>query len=421
MVMRVKVLVGLSVLAAAVSLVLAKGVPIELSRYMGLQTAETSSPKSEGGVENSAREHSGEKHHDQHSHAKEIHGGHDSHGSGHHGPHKILVTTPAKQDITLTESYVCQIHSRRHIDVRALEGGYLQEIHVNEGQSVKKGEVLFRILPTLYEARLEADIAESQAAQVEYENTLRLVQQNIESEQTLKMAKANLAKAQAKVRLAQAERDFAEIKAPFDGIVDRLLEQEGSLLEEGAKLTTLSDNSVMWVYFNVHEARYLEYQSSTRQNGDNQQNINIQLRLANHRLFEHEGKIGAIEADFNSQTGNIAFRADFPNPDGLLRHGQTGTVLIHRLEKDVVVIPQRATFEILAKKYAFVVDDTGTVHQREITIQNEQDDIFMISKGLDTGDKIILEGISQVRDGDRTEFEFLSPERALSNLKFHAE
>lgn len=358
------------------------------------------------------------------THAKPEADAHDAQedhtGGEHHAKHKIVLTSPVAMDVTLTQQYVCQIHSRRHIEVCALEGGYLKEIMVGEGQPVRKGEPLFRILPTLYAAKLDAEMAEARLAQVEYDNTENLVQQNIVSPQELKLAKARLSKSLAEAKLSRAEMDFAEIKAPFDGIVDRLHEQEGSLVEEGAMLTTMSDNSVMWVYFNVPEARYLAYQAAM-QAGQNQDSLDVRLRLANHQIFDQPGKIGAIEADFNSETGNIAFRADFPNPDGLLRHGQTGTILINQVEKNAVVIPQRATFEILAKKYAYVVDDEQIVHQREIVIQNEKDDIFLIANGLQPGEKIVLEGILQVRDGEKIEYDFQEPETVLANLKYHAE
>ena len=214
-------------------------------------------------------------------------------------------------------------------------------------------------------------------------------------------------KAKAKAELAQAELNFATVKAPFDGIVDRLHQQQGSLVKEGEILTTLSDNSVMWVYFNVPEARYLEYMANLKQD---KEDLQIELMLANGNKFEQIGKIGAIEADFNNETGNIPFRADFPNPDRLLRHGQTGTVLISRVQNDAIVIPQRATFEILDKRYVYVVDKDDVVHQREIVIQNEMEDIFVIKKGLDVNDKIVLEGIRQVRDGEKVEYEVRQPE-----------
>ncbi|MCC9602404.1 efflux RND transporter periplasmic adaptor subunit [Stieleria sp. JC731] len=410
------------------------------------------------------------------------------HAEGHHEhTHKIVVTRPEVKDVVNTKQYVCQIHSCRHIEVRALEGGYLEQIAIREGQVVKKGDTLFDIVPTLYEARLDSEIAEAQLAQIELSNTQNLFNQNVVSKQEVALAQAKLAKAQAKVNLAKAELNFTNVKAPFDGIVDRLHEQQGSLIEEGAMLTTLSDNSVMWVYFNVPEAQYLEYMEEMQQH---QEELQVELMLANGQKFSQTGKIGAIEADFNNETGNIAFRADFSNPNGLLRHGQTGTILISRVEKNAVVIPQRATYDVLAKKYVYVVEDSdgsslksahggehgeeghaadshathesataehataehavaehhadeahhdgheaaehstsheakpghyGIVHQREIEILNEQEDVFLIKGGLGENDKIILEGVQQVHDGEEVEFEYRSPEDVLSNLKFKAE
>ena len=222
--------------------------------------------------------------------------------------------------------------------------------------------------------------------------------------------------------LAEAELNFTKVKAPFDGIVDRLHEQLGSLVKEGDILTTLSDNSVMWVYFNVPEKQYLEYMANRKQH---EAEDRIELVLANQDKFPQPGKIGdddgAIEGQFNNKTGNIAFRADFPNPDRLLRHGQTGTVLIHRTLKNALVIPQRATFEILDKRYVCVVGEDDVVHQKLITIKHELDDIFVIKNGLDVRDKIVLEGVRQVEEGEKVEYEFRKPEEALKNQKFHAE
>lgn len=402
-----------------------------------------------------------------------------AHESHHHEEHhKILVTSPLVKDIVSTQQYVSQIHSRRHIEVRALEGGYLEEIQVKEGQAVQRGDLLFKLLPTLYEAKLDSEAAEAQQAQIEYNNTKKLCEQNIVSKQELKLAEAKLAKAKANVKLAEAELNFTEVKAPFDGIIDRLRCQHGSLISEGDILTTLSDNSVMWVYFNVPEARYLEYKSTATQrkvqkdddddddddkdddkdddqdededdddddrddhdedevdNREEQHSVDahttvgrgaphemkVELVLADGSTFDQPGKIGAIEADFNNETGNIAFRADFDNPKGLLRHGQTGTILISRSVPGAIVIPQRATFEILAKRYAYVVGEDGVVHQRDIVIDDTLDDIYVIKSGLQPTDKIVLEGIGQVRDGEKVEYEYLPPEKVIGNLKYKAE
>jgi membrane fusion protein (multidrug efflux system) len=130
----------------------------------------------------------------------------------------------------------------------------------------------------------------------------------------------------------------------------------------------------------------------------------IELVLANQTKFPQPGTLRAIEAEFNNKTESIAFRADFPNPKGLLRHGQTGTVVISRMLKDAIVIPQRATFELLDRRYVYAVDKDDVVHKREI-VQNKVDDIFVVQKGVGVGDRIVLEGIRQVRDGEKVEYE----------------
>jgi membrane fusion protein (multidrug efflux system) len=344
---------------------------------------------------------------------------------------KIVVTSPEVNDVISTEQYVCQIHSRRHIELCAMESGYLQPISVQEGQTVKQGDLLFKIVPTLYQAKLDAEAAEAQLAQIEFDNTKKLFDSHVVSDQEVALAQAKLAKAQAQVQLARTELSFTEIKAPFDGIIDRLHEQQGSLIEEGDMLTSLSDNSVMWVYFNVPEARYLEYQAEMNQKDDEQaypdrdnaknDDLSIELVLANGNTFDHAGEINAIEADFNNETGNIAFRADFPNPDNLLRHGQTGNVLIHHVVHGAIVIPQRATFEILDKRYVFLVGEDNIVHQHEIKVRHEMEDIYVIEEGVKEGDKLVLEGVREVRDGAAVEYEFRAPEEVLSDLKNKAE
>lgn len=344
-------------------------------------------------------------------------------GEGHeggHAAHKIIVTSPIRRDVVNTQPYVCQIHSCKHIDVLALEGGYLQEIRVKEGQLVKKGDLLFQIQPILYQARLDSEKAEADRIRIELDNAQVLNGKGIVSPQEIAIKKAELAKALAKVSLAQAELSFTSLTAPFDGIVDRQRMQPGSLIESGDVLTTLSDNSVVWAYFNVPERRYLQYMADMNSGNTNEQ-MKIELKLANGQIFPESGKIGAIEADFNNTTGNIAFRADFANPDRLLRHGQTGTILLHTTLKDVLVIPQRATFEILDKRYAYVVGEDNVVHQRLIAIGTVLDDVFVVTEGLQENDKLILEGIRQVRDGSKIEYEFADPHEVLKNLKYHAE
>ena len=336
----------------------------------------------------------------------------------HHEAHKIVATSPQCKPITLTQEYVCQIHSQRHIQVRALEMGYLEAIPVKEGQRVTEGDLMFKVRPILYQSKLDAENAEARLAQLEFSYTKKLYQDKVVSQNEVLLLEAKLSKAQAKAQLAAAELDFATVKAPFDGIVDRLQHQQGSLVQEGEILTTLSDNSLMWVYFNVPEARYLEYMAELKVH---KEDLKIELVLANGETFQHAGKIGAIEADFNNTNGNIPFRGDFPNPERLLRHGQTGKVVIRRVQNDAIVIPQRATFEVLDKQYVYVIDQDDVAHRREIVVQNELEDIYVIEKGLGVDDKIVLEGIRQVRDGEKVECEVREPQQVAERLKYHAE
>lgn len=346
----------------------------------------------------------------------------------HESHHPIVVTSPVKRDVDSARQFVCQIHSRRHIELRALERGYLQEVRVHEGQAVHEGQRMFEILPVIYRAKLQAHEADLEAAEITLRNAQMLFEKDVVSDQELALARADRQRAKAKVELAQAELAFTEIRAPFDGIMDRLHKQEGSLLEEGDMLTTVSDNGVMWVYFNVPEADYLEFMSMADFEGpERSQRLHlpgarIEVQLANGDIFDQTaGDTVTVESEFDSETGNILFRADLPNPKGLLRHGQTGTLWIHRTVKDALVIPQRATFEILDKQYVYVVGDDGVVHQREITVSHEMDDVFVVERGLAVGDRVVLDGVRQIHDGERVEAEFREPEDVLSHLKFHAE
>jgi membrane fusion protein (multidrug efflux system) len=335
-----------------------------------------------------------------------------------HGEQTIVVTTPVVKDVTFTESFVCQIRSQRHIEVRTLEGGYIDHISVNEGQAVKKGDLLFKIMPVLYKAKLDAENARASVAQQKYKYTQKLAQDKVVSENELSLKEGEMNEAIAKANFAAAEVNFTDVKAPFDGIVDRLLQREGSLVKEGDILTTLADNSEMWVYFNVPEKYYLHYMETKK---ERETDDKIELVLANGDTFPQPGKIGTIEADFNNQNGNIKFRADFPNPDGLLRHGQTGSIKILRPLKNVLVIPQRATFELLDNRYVWVVDDNNVAHQTQISVRHELDDIYVIDGGLKPTDKFVLEGAREVQEGEKIEFSFCPPEQALQNQKYHAE
>jgi membrane fusion protein (multidrug efflux system) len=331
---------------------------------------------------------------------------------------RFSVTSPLRRDTLIIKDYVCQIRAIQHIELRALERGYLQNIFVDEGKFVRKGQMMFQIMPLMYKAELLKAEAEAKFAEIEYLNTKQLADSNVVSKNELALAKAKFDKANAEVSLAQVHLGFTEIRAPFDGIMDRFQVRLGSLVDEGDLLSTLSDNSKMWVYFNVPEAEYLNFRMNAKQDSL----MKVNLLMANNLLFPYSGIVQTIEADFNNETGNIAFRATFPNPKGLLRHGETGNVQMTVPLNKALLIPQKATFEILEKKYVFVVGKDNVVQQREITIEAEMPDLYIIKDGLAENEKIVLEGIRKVKDKDKiAEFEYLDPKVVIPHLKVYVE
>lgn len=341
----------------------------------------------------------------------------DSHKEENHEARTYQVTTPVFKDTSITKEYLAQIHSIRHIELRAMEKGYLQKISVDEGDEVKKGQKMFQIMPNIYQAELQKSKAEAEAASIEYDNTKLLSDSDVVSPNELALAKANFDKAKAEVNLAQTHLGFTGVSAPFDGIMDHLHVREGSMLEEGELLTTLSDNSEMWVYFNVQESEYLDYIMGA----DRDKQKEVELLLANNKKFNQPGIVETIEGEFDNETGNIAFRATFPNPDGILRHGETGNILMKIPLQHALLIPQKATFEVLDKKYVFVIDENNVLRQKEIKIGSEIQHLFVVKSGLGPKDKILLEGIRLVKNGEKIKYDLVDPEKVISGLDMYAE
>lgn len=330
---------------------------------------------------------------------------------------KFTVTNPVRIDTSFTKEYVSQIKSVRNIELRAQEKGFLQNIYVDEGQFVKKGQLLFKIMPNMYQSELLKAQAEQKSVEIELQNSKLLADKNIVSKNELSVAQAKLQSAKAEVALAKLHLSFTEIRAPFDGTIDRIPLKLGSLIDEGELLTSLSDNSQMFAYFNVSEPEYISYETNIKDRADNK----VNLVLANGDIFKEKGNVEVIESEFNNETGNIAFRARFPNSGKLLRNGETGQVQMNVPLKNAVVIPQKATYEIQDKKYVFVVGKDDKVSSREITITGEIPDLYVIKSGLNENDKILLEGVQKVKENDKIKYEFESPKKVINNLRLKAE
>jgi membrane fusion protein (multidrug efflux system) len=265
----------------------------------------------------------------------------------------------------------------------------------------------------MYEAELLKAQAAVKEAELELLNSKTLSDKNIVSKSESAIAQAKLDEANADLKLAQLHLSLTEIKAPFDGVIDRIPLKLGSLIDEGALLTTLSDNKSVYAYFNVPESEYLSYKTQAG-NGDMQ---NVGLILANNQLHKYKGAVETIEGQFNNETGNIAFRAKFPNPDLLLKHGETGKVQMTVPVKNSLIIPQKATYELQDKVYVFVVDKDNKVKSRNVVIRNRLSNIYVVESGLQDGDKIMLEGVQNVKDDDKIEYKFVDPKEVFSSLQ----
>lgn len=337
--------------------------------------------------------------------------------NGHGDVPTLEVTNPLRKNLAITKEYVAQIHAVRRIELLAMERGYIEKVLVDEGEKVFEGQPLFKMVQSHYLAELAKAKAEARALLIEYQNTKALAEKNIVSQNELALAQANLAKADADVTMAETHLAWTEVRAPFDGLVDRLEVRNGSLVEENGLLTSLSDISKMWVYFNLHEAEYLDYVSGRSQ----QSAMQVQLKLANGQIYDKPGVIETIVADFDNKTGNIEFRATFENPNNILRHGQTGSILMSAPYMNAIVIPQKATFEILDKTYVYVVNSNGELEQRLITIDAELPHVYIVKAGLNEHDRVLLEGLRKVHKGQKVDAEFRPAEQVIAGLNLYAE
>jgi RND family efflux transporter MFP subunit len=200
------------------------------------------------------------------------------------------------------------------------------------------------------------------------------------------------------VQSAEDQLAYTYIHAPFDGIIDRIPLKSGSLIDEGTLLTSLSDISSMYAYFSFPENEYLQYVRKLK-SAPGKTSDKVRLVLADGLDFPYEGEIETVEAEIEQKTGSINFRAKFPNPQKLLRHGATGKLYISTKAENVVMVPQQSVFDIQDKSYVYVIDAQNKLHMRAFVPQTRFSNYYIVKDGLKAGDKILLEGTQNVRDG----------------------
>lgn len=326
-----------------------------------------------------------------------------------------LVVNPIIKDTTYERDYAATINSFQNVEIRSKVKGFVENIYLDEGQKVKKGQILFTLNSKEYEqhvhkaeAAIQSTLAELRASEIEVENTKKLFDKNIVSKSELDLitTKVNINKAkvnEARVAKEQAllHVEFTKIKAPFDGIINRIPNKKGSLIDEGALLTSISNNESVFAYFSVSEIDYLDYVQSKSKNNT------VTLSLANNSIYPYKGTIETTESEFNKETGNIAFRAKFPNPEKLLKEGGTGKILVKKLYKNAIIIPQKSTFEVQGNIYVYLVDKNNTVYSKKINPINRLSNYFVLDKDLTKEDKLIYEGIQSIKTGDKVKYKLI--------------
>lgn len=325
-------------------------------------------------------------------------------------PETFQVFQPIVIDTSYEKSYVADIHSMQNVEIRARVKGFIEKILVDEGKPVKAGQTLFVFNNLMLKeellkanAHLKNAVAELKVAEVELKNVRNLVEKKVVSETELEMAKAKkeaieakILEAKAAVSIAELHISYSQIKAPFDGVINRIPYKVGSLVDEGTLLTSLSNNKEMFAYFNVSEKEFLRFSKSNELTKQNK----LSLLLADNTPFKYKGRIETAETEVDKATGNIAIRARFANPEYLLKHGATGKVILKGVLDDALVIPQKSTFEIQDKVNVYVVDSKNLVRTRTVEVLWRLPHLYVIGAGLSTGDKVIFEGMQLVKEGD---------------------
>jgi RND family efflux transporter MFP subunit len=324
---------------------------------------------------------------------------------------EFTTTSVIKIDTSVNTEYVAEIHAFQNVEIRARVKGYLEKFYVDEGKSVVKNQLLFAINDREYKEELakakaayRSAIAEEKELELELRNVKNLLDKKIISATEVDLVKSKYEAKNAKVEEAKAHLAYAEllfeqtkIKAPFNGVINRIPFKIGSLIDEGTLLTTISENHEIYAYFDVSEKEYLNYARNINKEGS--QSNEVTLILADGTLHTETGKIETTEGEVDESTGNIAFRAKFNNPSLLVKHGASGKVRLKKDLKDVLIIPQKSTFEVQDKQYVFVLDNSNKLSIRNIKIRQRLPHLYIVNEGLKEGDRIVFEGIQNAKEG----------------------
>lgn len=324
----------------------------------------------------------------------------------------VPVVNLVQKDTVVFKEYIADIQSVRNVELRSRLTGFLNKIYVDEGAHVKKGQVLFSLNDEEYradfakaEATLNNAHAEVKKVELEIERTAKLIEKKIVSETEadllqvqLKASRSKVEEAEAILNQARTKLNHTLIRAPFDGRIDRIQLKEGSLLAEGALITTISDLEQVNVYYNISEAEYLELASNSDFNKDNFKQ-EVKLILANGEVYPESGIAELVESEFNASTGSISLRARFNNPNRLLKHGASGRIAVPRSTGDLTFVHQKSVLEIQDKAYVYVVEKDNTIKMTPFQNGQRVGHYYIVEDGLQPETKVVYEGVQSLRNG----------------------
>lgn len=331
------------------------------------------------------------------------------------------------QDIDVDVDYVADIEAAQNVEIRARVEGYLERIYIDEGKNVTQGQPLFKLNDQEYRSELiraqslvKSAQAEAKAVQLEVDRVTLLVNNGVVSKSELDLAKARLEAIEAKIDEAKSLEINAGLKvqnamftAPFNGIIDRIPFKVGSLIEEGTLLSSVSDLSSILVYFKVSEIEYLDYFKRMTNKDTTDDFDDVLLYLADGEEYPHGGKIETMESEMEETTGSIAFRARFPNPERMLKHGSSGKIRVRKFIPNAILIPQKSVVEIQDKNYVFVVGENNKVTLRSFVPKFRKGHFYIVESGLKVGDRIVYEGVQNIKDGAQIKPREMTTEQLL--------
>lgn len=318
-------------------------------------------------------------------------------------PMPYPVQTIAHNDATIFQEYTANLEGQQNVEIRPKVDGFIKQTFVDEGQQVRKGQLLFQLETNTLSQDAGSAKAAVSAAQVEVDRLAPLVERNIVSKVQLETAKARLAQAKSQYGSVAAAINYARITSPADGFVGSLPFKNGALVGPASQqpLTTVSDTKVMRAYFALNEKQMIDF-ARTFPGATLAEKIKklpgVTLLLADNSEYEIKGKVATINGQVDPQSGNSQFRAEFANPQSVLRSGGTGVVKIPVVRQNVVIIPQNAVIDMQGKKMVYVLGEGNKVKSRIITTDGTSGLNFIVTDGLKDGEKIVVEGASKMKE-----------------------